>query len=769
MSISSTKLYGSSINKGFGGLVSGLDTDDLVKQMTAGTTKKINREYQAKQKLLYKQEAYREVSSKLLSFSDKYFSYSSGSTSNILSSSFFKSNTIESSSKYVSVSGDADNIKNFSITDISKVATAASFASNKIVSEHTFESSAITDYTSSIAGETMSIVFNEKTYNLTIDKDFGQILKDELDVVRTGDAAKTTLQDVADELNEQLAKITDADGKLINEGNANLKYKLDVTGKKLEFETGTAKLTSASSKILDVLNLETGKVAISTKDVNESSLTRTKAEVFSNTDGYMTFDFNGVQKTIKLDSTLTDEASLKTYLQTELNKAYGSNKVNVVNVGNKLTFEAIGENKSTDLFGVSSISKELRYFTGIEPSTYNRVNQNKAISETNLATELQSADIGDEKTGYAISINGKEFKFEKTATMADIMKKINNDVDAGVKIYFSSTTDTFTVKSTETGSNQGVDIKDVAGKGNLAAALFGSDSVNYTVKPGTDTEMTYTLNGVSTNVTRSTASFSIDGINIDLNEKAAGSIIVGSPITFNVINNSDEVAEKVKQFITDYNEIISLVGGKTSEKPDRDYQPLTPDQSDDMEEDEIKDWNKEAKKGILFGDSKMNNVLYALRGSMAGKTSVSNLVLSDIGISVASMDTSGKLTFNEDTFKSKLAQNGDEIAALFTGSATDTNSVQGIAVQIQSTLKDNVGSYGATGILVDEAGMDNSISSNQNFISERIEEYNDKMVELKKDLKKERERYWSKFTALEKTMSSLNSQSASLTSLLGTN
>lgn len=88
MSILSTNLYGSSVNKGMGGLMSGLDTDDLVNQMTAATRNKINKQYQAKQKLLYKQEAYREISSKLLAFNNKYFSYSSGSKTNILSPKF---------------------------------------------------------------------------------------------------------------------------------------------------------------------------------------------------------------------------------------------------------------------------------------------------------------------------------------------------------------------------------------------------------------------------------------------------------------------------------------------------------------------------------------------------------------------------------------------------------------------------------------------------------------------------------------------------------
>lgn len=739
----STSLYGSSANKGFGGLVSGLDTDELVNQMTARTKNKINRQYQAKQKLLYKQEAYRGISSKLLALSNKYFS--SSATSNILNAGFFKANTYDSSSKYVNVSGNADNIKNFSISNISSVATAASFSSNKTVSKHTFETGEITDCTSTLAGETMSIEFGGKTYSLFIDKDFGK------------GPDEVALDEVVTQLNKQLATITG------NETNQLLKYKLDGTGKQIVFETGTAKLTAASSKILDTLNFKTGQAAASTADVTKS-LTVAKEEILTNSSAYMTFDFNGVQKTINMNSTITDGAKLQVHLQTELNKAYGDGKVTVAyDAGTKkISFTGNGDN---NLFGVSGISKELRYFTGVEPTTYNRINTNKAVSETNLATALTSGDIGEGKTGYAITVNGKEFKFETTDTLKDIISTINSDVDAGINIYYSSTTDTYAVKSTQTGSNQKVEIKDVTG--NLASSLFGEETTNYTVKAGTDTTMTYTLNGVQSTVTRSTSDFSIDGINISLDERAVGTATVDNPVTFSVTNNTNDVVERVKQFITDYNEIINLMYTKTSEKPNRDYQPLTPEQSDEMEDKEIENWTKEAKKGILFGDSKINKVLNGFRSAMSVKTSVSSITLSDLGISSASMDTTGKLIFDEEKFKAQLSQNSEEVVNLFSGTTTEENSLSGLAVQIQSILKDNIGSYGSTGALVEEAGMDNSITSDRNFISERIEEYDDKLAELKKDLEKERARYWNKFSALEKTMSNLNAQSSWLTSNMG--
>lgn len=744
MSTLSTNIYGSTTSKGFGGLVSGLDTDDLVNQMLANTKSKINREYQAKQKLLYRQEAYREISSKLLSFSDKYFSYSSGSKTNILSSKFFESYTYKSSSSYVNVTGDAENIKNFSIDSITSVATAANFTSNKKVTSGTFGSEAITDNTSTLAGATMTLEYNGKSYNLAVDKGFGN-----------NDTGIVSLANVVDELNEQLLKTSDLSNVTasLDPENSNRLVISSSDGKEV-------KLTAASNSVISNLNMTVGQTAVSSADVAESNLTKETASILASENSYLTFDFNGVQKTINLDSSVT-KANLSTYLQDELDDAYGSGKVTVAaDVDNKLTFSAVDD--STNIFGVSGISSDLSNFTGIESGDYNRVNKTKSIKELGLAG-LESKDT------YQININGETIDINSTMSVTDIINTINGNAEAGVKVYYSSTTNTFSVKATETGVHNGVSIMDVDGGGNLAATLFGTATVDYNVNAGTDTEMTYTLNGVQNTIIRSTANFSLDEINIELNEKAEGLQLTDTPITFDVTNNADEVVEKLRGFIDAYNEIINLIGTKTSEKPKRDYQPLTPEQQDEMEEDEIEDWETEAKKGILFGDSKMNNVLRNMREAMSGITSVSSLSLSSIGVSSATMDTSGKLILDEEKFKEKLLENPDEIANLFTQSTSDTSSTakSGIAVQVREILISNVGSYGTSGYLIDEAGLDGGLTSDQNYISEKMKEYDDKMEELKDKMEDERERYWSKFSSLETTLNNLNSQSSWLTDMLG--
>ncbi len=754
MSILSTSLYGSSTSKGVGGLLSGLDTDELVKQMTAGTRNKINKQYQSKQKLLYRQEAYREVSSKLLALSNKYFSYSSSKT-NILSPGFFEANTFKSSSNYVNVTGNANNIKNFEITNIKDVATAASLASKNQVSTKEFSTSNdMTKNVSRLAGETFSIsIANEKVYSFTIDKDF------------KGD----NIEDVNDMLTELNKKLDQVNTKLVSEGKDKVSFGINNDGK---FEiTGGGVLSAASKEFLSVLKMNVagkdneGKIG---DEIVETELYRIATDVLGSDNQYITFEYNGVLKQIKLNSGITDSGKLADHLQTELDKAFGSGKITVdkTTEAGKITFKATGDN---NILGVSSISKHLSMLTGLQSGDYNRINKNIAIDSTRssgLKTSLTTGTAINAKgeAVYKIDVNGKEILIAKGTSLNDIIKKINAESD--VNISYSSTTDTFSAVSKETGAHKKVSITDLDG-GNLATALFGTAGTDYIAKNGTDTELTYKLNGIPTTITRSSANISVEEINIELNEKAKD-IDFSKPITFDVTNNSDEIVEKVKKFIDEYNEIINLIGTKTKEKPSRSYLPLTPEQQDDMKEDEIKNWNEEAKKGSLYGDRNMNNLLGSLKRVMASFTDVRTISLASIGISSASMDTSGKLVFDEKKFKEKLLENPDEIAKLFTGTSTNgENGVSGIAVQLKKILVKNVGEYGNTGVLIEEAGLPGGMTADQNFISKKMKEYDDKMATLKKSLEAERTRYWKQFAALEDGLNKLNAQSSWLTDMMG--
>lgn len=126
-STNSSSSLGNTSLRGFGGMVSGIDRDSIVEQMTLGTTTKINNQKKAMTQLQWKQEAYRGVSDKIIDWADKYASYSS--SSNLKDAMVFAKSQItvhgsDYSSKFVTATGTSQMINNVSLLGVGKMATS---------------------------------------------------------------------------------------------------------------------------------------------------------------------------------------------------------------------------------------------------------------------------------------------------------------------------------------------------------------------------------------------------------------------------------------------------------------------------------------------------------------------------------------------------------------------------------------------------------------------------------------------------------------------
>ncbi|MBR6677625.1 MAG: flagellar hook protein, partial [Oscillospiraceae bacterium] len=80
----SSSIYGT--RNVLSGLASGLDTESMIENAVSGYQMKLSSLQQQKTKVEWKQEAYRSMITKMVGFSQKYTSYTSGT--NLLSSSF---------------------------------------------------------------------------------------------------------------------------------------------------------------------------------------------------------------------------------------------------------------------------------------------------------------------------------------------------------------------------------------------------------------------------------------------------------------------------------------------------------------------------------------------------------------------------------------------------------------------------------------------------------------------------------------------------------
>lgn len=762
-----------SSRKGISGLMSGMDVDEIVEKMTTGTRGKIASQLQKKQLAQWRQDAYREVTTCISEFKNKYLSFSSGKN-NILSSDYFDTRTIENTSSYVKVSGNTNAAKNIVIKDITKLAETASFTSNKKVSSQEITSGVVTSSwdKSVINGQSIQLDFGGTSYNLTVGSSFS--FANGLD-----DSGK--LQAIADEFNKSI------------DGNSELKDKIkfEVNAGQLQIKsldgTSELKVVGGDEKLLTGLGISAGATGTSIDGTSSaSSLFETKSLSDTLAGSTLTVNFNGVSKAIKFDETdkasYGNSADLKTYIQGKLDTLYGSGKITIQENSGKLSFKT---SNSNDIFAISSSDQpDVLGQNGvlhIDGGSSTRITWN-----TSIKSLIQAGQFADSSTmtavdgKYQITVNDVKIEVSENATMRELIDKINNS-DAGVEVTYSTTSDTFSMKASESGLNGKVNLTVSAETNDLSKVLFGEVNTNYTLKAGEDAVLNVSFDGGATTstVTRSTNKFSLDGLNIELLGKTS------EEIKFNVKADSDTIHEKIKTFLDDYNAMVKLANGKISEKSKRDFKPLTEEQKKDMSEDEIKKWEAKAKEGLLQNDRHLTNFLNSLRQSMFSSVQDSTITLNNLGISTTDWQENGELHIvDEKKLIKVLNEDPEAVTNLFTKyvepeiptgaskeqinkAKSDAINKSGLAHRLDYILNATAGTFGGDGVLITIAGNKGDYKLGQDRLSREMKSIDRELTSLKRKLETQETRYYKQFSSLETALNKMNMQSSWLTQQYG--
>jgi flagellar hook-associated protein 2 len=203
--------------------------------------------------------------------------------------------------------------------------------------------------------------------------------------------------------------------------------------------------------------------------------------------------------------------------------------------------------------------------------------------------------------------------------------------------------------------------------------------------------------------------------------------------------------------------MIDLVNTYTKEKVYSDYQPLSDDQKDDMSETQIKNWEDKAKSGLLRNDSILTSISSKFNSVVTG-LSVNGVSLYTLGITSAGYTENGKLKIDDEKLKTALNTKGSEIRELFTSANGVGNSLNNL---VEGAIKTS-GEQGSRGTLVEAAGIASTRSDTENTITETIERTNKTIRTMQDRLTGEETRLWNKFTAMEKAIQQLNTQSSIL-------
>ncbi|WP_052126211.1 flagellar filament capping protein FliD [Ureibacillus massiliensis] len=746
-----------------GGLASGMDIDSIVEKLMQAERAPLNKLQQNKTVYEWTRDAYRDINTKLKTFDTYLFDNFA------LSSNFTKKKStitgINSDKLTITPASNASGTLN--IQGVKQLATAATTGAVNV---------AQTSYRNAIGTDKLvDIGFTAQTINFKVDGIDKSITIDE-----------TTTVD---------SFISDLTSKGLDSSTYN-----SSTG---QFSIGakTAKVEvsdQASAEYLRELGFGTGYRAEALKvGENLAKKSTTFTELGITLPASFNYEINGEIKSIDLSS-LSGTSTIDNLL-TELNKSGSDITASFNETTGK--FAIAGANGKT--LQVSESSSSLLSQLGVYQSV-----SGQSVAFNEVADETPSTPTGSTILKHIGILDDGKFKlntvqadgkmketiieFKATDTIDSLIKKINSS-GAGVTALFSN--GQMSITASNTGANKDgatseiqllttfkktVDGETTTEIDNSGQSLFNklgfaidatSTDTTFDLATTGGRNAEYMVNGLE--MSSQTNTFNVSGYSIQLNGTfnysgtSYDTSVPGVSVTSS--NDTDGMMEKIKEFVTTYNGLITDLNSTIKEPKYRDYQPLTDEQKEDMSEDEIKLWEEKAKSGMLRNDSIIRDGMSSLRLNFSSSVGALNDktidALAEIGITTSkSYNDGGTLVIDETKLRAALEKDSEQVAKIFTqtGSkdATETDPATGLTKKVDTRgivqrLRDSIDTFELN--IEKKAGRSTmtdhqySIGKRMLDIEERIERLQDRLVSVE-------ERYWRQFTAMEQAINKANSQ-----------
>jgi flagellar hook-associated protein 2 len=738
-----------------GGLATGIDTDQVVRDTLRMDRMRIDIFKQKKQLAEWKRDSYRDFTNVLRGIKGEFMDILRPST-NMLSSSSYKSfkttatNSSNQPSSVVSVTGSTDAaVGNYTI-EVKEMATPDVAKSMETVSKP-LEGGVITfDATNTLAS------FEGKKFTLTL----------------AGTTKEITISDPALMAGTDHEKLAKAIEKGIETAFGAGKVTVSTAGGKLTFASeGTAgRVTVSSSANNDALtsmqfmsgatdrisassNLGILSKGLDTPMTFVGNTTQiTSAQTITNT------DWAGKSFTLEVDGVaheIMGEASWNGNILTGIQSAIAANgalsgKIEVTETEGKLSFQGIGGTNVIKFIG-------------------NSEEESDALRHLHIAS---GKSAGSE---VKFTINTKEFTFTADQTLNAVMSAINANSDANATMRYDEITDQFTLTSKSLGAGKNLTVQDGQGGFLTAIKMFDGIDLNVTTKGGDSSVL---INDVL--IKRTTNLIEHEGISYTLLQKSPEV----QKVTVSI--NSDEVFDRIKNFIDKYNALVEKLDSKLTERKSRGFQPLTDEQRDTMNEKDIEKWEEKSKVGLFRNDDLLQKIMLDMRKTFFDGIDGVATTLKNIGIDTGHYSEKGKLNISEIKLKEAIQNDPDAIMNLFSKTSESQPrysrtmgslerqqryNEQGIMHRLFDIIEDNISTFtdssGRKGKLLERAGMPGDRSVSNNMIFKEIESYDKKTDSMWRNYYRKEEGLYKKFANLEKAMSQMQNQGSSLMAQMG--
>lgn len=697
------------------GLATGLDMDQLVTDSMKPYRIKIDKKGQEKEILEIKQKLYREVIKDSREFYNKYFDITN-SNSLLLSKNWTTTKFTSSNDNVVTVTGGGDaKAENYTVTGTVAKASKVSLAfteENGIVK--------IPD----------KMVVNGKEFTLRGDSEKEKASNLNSDLKAAGLNIKVTYTDFAG----------------TNGVNAKgFVFESTILGEDGVFTIG--KVTTSSPTSVEPSKDYKAATAATIIDFNINDFN-------IDIDNIIKITVNNEVKavTIKGSDIKDEEGSIdKDKLKNALNNTLKEYNLEVtIDEIDEITFKSTKLGNIPDpKLTINEVSKTNNFINGED--------EIKAFKTLSLT--------GNEKitiNGVLVDLILREKDANTNAYKEDIKTYLNRVLKAqGLNIVAEDNGGQITLTSNNTGEDAQINI-----------SLLTTGSETKISQGGVDAEITFT-NSKGVYIHKGTSNtVTLDGVTF----KFIGDIQQNEQINVSGKVDVTETKDKLVKLINDYNTLIEKLNKLTTEKRNRNFNPLTSDQKKEMSEDEIKLWNERVEKGQLSRDTDLTRISNGLKSAMRTLVDGSGLNLEKIGIKpVADYQgtKNGTFTIDENTLIKALEENSEEVMNLFIkskptdGNLTDSQkySKTGLIQRVKDILYNET--MTSTSNFLKKVGYEGTVTAYNNTLTKSIQEYERKMSDMETDFTRREQALYSRYSTLESMMNKYNSQQSYLTQQLG--
>lgn len=764
------------------GLNSGLDTEAIISALVSSYNYKTQKYTKAQTKLSWKQEAWKELNTKIYSL------YNSVGNLRFSSAYSLKSTTVSDSTK-VSITASSSSVNGTYSVQVTSLAKSG-YLTGAQLGSGTTSASTLADLGYTGGDGKISLTVGGNTTDINV-------------------SSSTTIQEVVnqlkdagvnasyDETNRRIFVSSKESGEAndfaLAGADANGTEILTALGLNVASEANTEEYVALKSYygqdiaqiVEDKKTAQTNKAKAETenanyeKAINYATAAKAANDVAANANGIGSLDMlKGAAKLSDLENQFvaTDGTTYK-YDATE-NTYTGSD-------GNVYKYD--------DATGTYIAEKELEDGTK-ETLTLNRdnlVSAESLVKSYDLITETQNDDgetVKDtsawdsfKKTLSVIETLENDGEFDQTILAEAKQAVADGSVDAFVADNKSKITanDAIIKTSNETLAKYEKVTADMTAE-QIAAFEEKVAYANSIVDADGNVTLTYSqgatrVNGTDAKIyvngaeyTGTSNTFSINGMTFTATGVTSSTYdpTESTAVSATVNTDTQGIYDKIKDFLTQYNSLINEMTKLYNADSAKGYEPLTDEEKDELSDTEIEKWEAKIKESLLRRDDTLSSIISAMTSAMSKGVTVNGetLYLSSFGIKTlgyfnAPENEGNAYHIDGDEDDTNTAGNTDKLMAAI---AEDPDKVLDFMKGLATNLYDAVSNKMKATTL----SSSYTVYNDKEMASE-YSDYTSLITKWQEKLEAQEDYYYQKFAAMETALSKLNSQSSSLTGLLG--